>query len=67
MSGVNETMAKFGYPQSCLAEYDHWVVLLRPQQVTLGALILACREEATAFAQIRRFWARRSDIGSSTT
>ncbi len=45
-------MKKFGYPESCVKEFQQWVVLLRPQQVTLGALILICREEATAFSQI---------------
>lgn len=46
---VNETMTKFGYPATTVAEYEHWVVLLRPKQATLGALVLACNEEATAF------------------
>lgn len=49
---ANHTMRTFGYPASAVAEYDHWAVLLRPQQATLGALVLACREEATAFAAI---------------
>ena len=45
-------MKKFEYPESCIREFQQWVVLLRPQQVTLGALVLICREEATAFSQI---------------
>lgn len=49
---VNRTMQTFGYPGSVVAEFEHWVVLLRPQQATLGALVLVCREEATAFAAI---------------
>ena len=49
---ANETIAKFGYPYSLLADYEHWTVLLRPQQVTLGALVLACREPATRFSDI---------------
>lgn len=48
----NQTIAKFGYPETLLAEYDHWVVLLRPKQVTLGALVLACKDPATAFSHI---------------
>jgi diadenosine tetraphosphate (Ap4A) HIT family hydrolase len=51
-SAPNQTIAKFGYPDSLIAEYRHWVVLLRPQQATLGALILACKSDATAFAEI---------------
>jgi len=49
---ANETIAKFGYPETLLADYDHWVVLLRPQQATLGAMVLACKEPATAFSAI---------------
>jgi diadenosine tetraphosphate (Ap4A) HIT family hydrolase len=48
----NATIAAFGYPHTLIAEFRHWVVLLRPQQVTLGSLILACKEPATAFSQI---------------
>ncbi|MDH3596922.1 MAG: HIT family protein [Rhodospirillales bacterium] len=49
---ANETIAKFGYPHTLLANYEHWTVLLRPQQVTLGSLVLACREQATRFSDI---------------
>ena len=51
---MNPTMKKFGYPETCVKEFQQWAVLLRPQQVTLGSLILICREEATAFSQISR-------------
>ncbi len=33
---MNQTILKFGYPQGLIQEYEHWVILLRPQQVTLG-------------------------------
>jgi diadenosine tetraphosphate (Ap4A) HIT family hydrolase len=49
---MNPTMAKFGHPETLVADYRHWVVLLRPQQATLGALVLVCKETATAFSQI---------------
>jgi diadenosine tetraphosphate (Ap4A) HIT family hydrolase len=49
---MNETIRKFGYPDSLIREYRHWVVLLRPQQVTLGSLILASKEPATEFHQL---------------
>ena len=45
-------MKKFGYPETCIKEFQQWVVVLRPQQVTLGSLVLICREEATSFSQI---------------
>ncbi len=49
---MNETIEKFGYPATLVREYDHWVVLLRPAQVTAGSLVLAAKSEATAFADI---------------
>jgi diadenosine tetraphosphate (Ap4A) HIT family hydrolase len=49
---TNETMIKFGYPETLVREYDHWVVLLRPAQVTLGSLVLAAKGEATAFGAL---------------
>ncbi|MCC6709145.1 MAG: HIT family protein [Gammaproteobacteria bacterium] len=52
MSAVNATMSKFGYPASLVADYAHWVVLLRPQQVTLGALVLVCKEAVTSFGAL---------------
>ena len=49
---ANETMLKFGFPYSLIREYQHWVVLLRPAQVTLGSLVLAAKSEATAFGSL---------------
>jgi diadenosine tetraphosphate (Ap4A) HIT family hydrolase len=49
---MNATIARFGYPATLIAEHDHWVVLLRPEQPTLGALVLAAKSDATAFADL---------------
>jgi len=49
---ANETMRKFGYPDSLVRDFDHWVVLLRPGQVTLGSLVLAAKSDATAFGAL---------------
>jgi diadenosine tetraphosphate (Ap4A) HIT family hydrolase len=46
---MNETIQKFGYPQTLIAEYANWVVLLRTAQPTLGSLILAAKSDAIAF------------------
>jgi diadenosine tetraphosphate (Ap4A) HIT family hydrolase len=46
---MNATIRKFGYPATLVADYAHWVVLLRPAQPTLGSLILAAKSDATAF------------------
>ena len=55
MSGgsmYNETIRKFGYPDTLLREFSHWVVLLRPKQVTLGSLVLACKGEVTRLGDV---------------
>lgn len=49
---MNDTITKFGHPATLIAEYAHWVVLLRPAQPTLGALILAAKSDATAFGDL---------------
>ena len=49
---MNETIRGFGHPYTLIAEYAHWVVLLRPEQPTLGSLVLAARSEATAFSAL---------------
>jgi diadenosine tetraphosphate (Ap4A) HIT family hydrolase len=45
-------MRAFGHPDSLVREYDHWVVLVRPKQVTLGALVMACKERAQSFGAV---------------
>lgn len=49
---ANATMEKFGYPTSMVRDYDHWVVLVRPAQVTLGSLVLAAKSDARAFGDL---------------
>ena len=49
---VNATMRRFGYPDLALAETAHWAVLVRAQQATLGALVLACRDPADSLSKI---------------
>lgn len=48
----NETMLKFKYPDTLLKEYQHWVVLLRPNQPTIGSLILACKGNAESMSEL---------------
>lgn len=54
MPGINPhtTMLAFGYPETLIREYGHWTVQLRPRQATLGALVLICKEDVTAFSAI---------------
>ena len=60
------TLRKFGYPHSLLHEGEHWAVLVRPAQPTLGSLVLCATSEhlsygdlpAEAFAEQGRLVAR---------
>jgi diadenosine tetraphosphate (Ap4A) HIT family hydrolase len=49
---MHQTLEKFGYPATLLKEFDHWHVLLRPSQATLGALVLISKSNATALASL---------------
>ena len=51
---MNPTIEKFGYPATLIREFEHWLVLLRPAQVTLGSLVLAAKSEATAYGALPR-------------
>jgi diadenosine tetraphosphate (Ap4A) HIT family hydrolase len=47
---MNPTLEKFGYPTTLLVELDHWAILLRREQVTLGSLVLAAKSDATRYS-----------------
>ncbi|MBL4858204.1 MAG: HIT family protein [Erythrobacter sp.] len=49
---MNETIEKFGFPTTLLHELEHWVILLRPTQPTLGSLVLAAKSDATDFSAL---------------
>jgi diadenosine tetraphosphate (Ap4A) HIT family hydrolase len=49
---INDTIRKFGYPQTLIKGYDHWVALVRVAQPTLGSLILAAKSDCTAFGDL---------------
>src|SRR3546814_3885641 len=49
---MNDTILKCGYPATLIREYEHWVVLLRPAQLSLGSLVLAARSDATDFGSL---------------
>ena len=49
---MNQTMKKFGYPDTVIREYSRWSVQLRPKQATLGALVAVCKEPARSFGQL---------------
>ena len=51
---MNPTIEKFGWPATLVAEFEHWLVLLRPAQPTLGSLVLAAKSDATAYGDLPR-------------
>ena len=51
---MNPTIEKFGYPATLVKELEHWMILLRPAQVTLGSLVLAAKSDAAAFSALPR-------------
>lgn len=49
---THETLQKFGYPTRTIREYAHWVVLLRPQQVTLGSCVICVKDDVKTVGAI---------------
>jgi len=49
---LNSTINKFNYKETLIKEYDNWVLLLRPKQVTIGSLVIACKEDAESMSAI---------------
>ena len=49
---MNATIEKFGWPATLIREFQHWVVLARPSQPTLGSVVLAAKADATAFGSL---------------
>lgn len=49
---INTTLYKFGYPDTVIEDGPRWTVLLRPDQVTLGSLVLVCKEPVQAFSKL---------------
>ena len=48
----NETMRKFGAPHTIIYQYQHWSILLRPAQLTLGSIVLVAHDPASAFSEL---------------
>jgi diadenosine tetraphosphate (Ap4A) HIT family hydrolase len=49
---MNQTITTFGYPGTVIREFNHWVVMLRPEQVTVGTLVLAAKSEVTSLGAL---------------
>jgi diadenosine tetraphosphate (Ap4A) HIT family hydrolase len=48
----NETLLKFGYPDSLIHQGRHWAVLVRPAQPTLGSLVLCALGDETSYGDL---------------
>lgn len=46
------TLIKFGYPETVIRDDGDWIVMARPQQVTLGSLVLASRRPVERFGAL---------------
>jgi diadenosine tetraphosphate (Ap4A) HIT family hydrolase len=49
---AHATMTKFGYPDTLLKEGEHWSLLLRPAQPTLGSLVLCATSEVRDYGEL---------------
>lgn len=49
---INTTIEKFGYPATLVRDYGHWVLLVRPAQITAGSLVLAAKGDAAAYGDL---------------
>jgi len=49
---MNPTIEAFGYPENLIKEYRHWVVLIRPEQVTVGSLVLAAKDNVARLGDL---------------
>ncbi|ABI58551.1 conserved hypothetical protein [Nitrosomonas eutropha C91] len=52
MKIFNGTMQKFGAPDTVICQFQYWSVLLRPAQLTLGALVLIAHEPVQSFSAL---------------
>jgi len=51
---MNPTAEKFGFPDSLVKSFDHWHVLVRPAQPTIGSLVLVCSDAVGDFGKITK-------------
>jgi diadenosine tetraphosphate (Ap4A) HIT family hydrolase len=65
MNEVNETIAKFGYPETVIKEYEHWVTMIRLEQITVGSLVVAAKSSANNLGELSsEVWAEFATVSS---
>ena len=51
-TSLTPTLERFEYPDLLVKDDEHWCVTLRRHQVTLGALVLMAKSDATAWPEL---------------
>lgn len=49
---MNKTLLSFNFKKNTLREYKNWFLLLRPEQVTAGALVLISKSDKEKFSDL---------------
>jgi len=49
---AHSTLKTFGYPNNTLKEYVNWVLLLRPEQTTIGSMVLVNKNNIFNFHEV---------------
>ena len=52
MTDYNPTFLKFNGPETLIAAYEYWSVLVRPKQCTMGALVLVANGPETEYSKL---------------
>jgi diadenosine tetraphosphate (Ap4A) HIT family hydrolase len=47
-------LKKFRYPELLVKEYNDWIILCRFDHVTLGSLVLMCKDDVKEFSKISK-------------
>ncbi|MFA6190158.1 MAG: HIT domain-containing protein [Candidatus Staskawiczbacteria bacterium] len=50
----SDILKKFRYPELLVKEYNNWVILCRFNHVTLGSLVLMCKDNVDEFHKISK-------------
>ena len=45
-------LKKFGYPNHLIKDYTNWIILLRPEQITIGSLVLIEKSFQKKFSKV---------------
>ena len=51
---LNKTAIKFGYPQNLIREYQYWMLLLRPEQITIGSMVIISKNEIYNYRSLKK-------------